>query len=46
MKLHNVDSQSRSSGVDALDNSAMSASPVVQVIYLMCCNLALGIILI
>ena len=29
MKLHNVDSQSRSSGVGALDNSAMSTSPVV-----------------
>ena len=30
MKLHNVDSQSRSSGVGALDNSAMSTSPVVH----------------
>ena len=30
MKLHNVDSQSRSSGVGALGNSAMSTSPVVQ----------------
>ena len=30
MKLHNVDSQSRSSGVGALDNSAISTSPVVH----------------
>ena len=29
MKLHNVDSQSRSSGVGALDNSAISTSHVV-----------------
>ena len=30
MKLHNVDSQSRSSGVSALDTSAMSMSPVLR----------------
>ena len=30
MKLHNVDSQCRSSDVGALDNSAMSTSPVLQ----------------
>ena len=30
MKLHNVDSLSRSSGVGALDNSAVSTSPVVH----------------
>ena len=30
MKLHNVDSQSRPSGVGELDNSEISTSPVVH----------------
>ena len=33
MKLHNVDSLSRSSGVGALDNPAVSTSPIVLMIY-------------